>query len=242
VQQQLEYRAMLAVDIERSSGRGNVALLQIRDVLTTLLHDSLEQSGIDWETCHRTDLGDGIRVIAPAAAAKPRLIHPLLHELVVRLRAHNRTAGQPTQIRVRIALHAGDVYLGPAGEAAGQPLEVLARMLDAPPSRVALAQAPPTTPASVLISQHFYDETVRHGYPGIDVDTFHRVTFTEKNYTADAWLFLPESSAGPQNDTPQTTDVDQPRGRSTMVNNASGRGVVYATQNGTQNIHPSTQP
>jgi len=228
---------MLAVDIEHSSGRGNAPLLEIREALFTALRESVVRSEIDWETCLRDDLGDGIRMIPPAGTRKSHLIHPLIHELAVRLEAHNRTPDPSTRIRVRVALHAGDVFLGPGGEVAGQPLEILARMLDAPPTRKALARAPRTVPVSVLISQHFYDETVRHGYPGIDPDTFQKVTFTEKNYTADAWLHLPNYSLAPQVKPPDVTASDQPPARSKTVNRASGNGTIYAAHNGNQNIY-----
>jgi class 3 adenylate cyclase len=193
-----EYRALMAVDVEHSAGRGDMALQTVRDVLFSSLRESFERSGIDWEACLRDDLGDGVRVTAPAGTHKTRLIHPLTHELAVRLRAHNRLAGPLTRIRVRIALHAGDVYIDRAGTITGQPLEVLARMLDAAPARTALANAPETVPSVVLVSQHFYDETVRHGYPGTDPETFHNVTFTVKEYTADAWLHLPLSAIAPE--------------------------------------------
>ncbi|MDJ0379336.1 hypothetical protein [Streptomyces sp. G-G2] len=237
---ELEYRAVLAVDIERSSGRGNVALLRIREVLATALRASFEESGIDWNACLRDDLGDGMRVTAPSGVRKTRLLHPLIHELSVRLRAHNRTAGPATQVRVRAALHAGDVFVGRGGEVTGRPLEVLARLLDAPPARAALAAAPETVTASVLVSQHFHEETVRHGYPGIDPDTFREVTFTVKEHTARAWLHLPGLTAA-VTPLPLPQDPAAASEPSHMTNRASGHGVVYATQNGSQHIHINGQ-
>lgn len=234
---ELEYRALLAVDIERSAGRGNVAFARIREVLSTALRESFEQSGIDWAACLHTDLGDGMRVTAPAGVQKTRLLHPLVHELAVRLRAHNRTAGPATRIRVRIALHAGDVHVGQAGEITGRPLEVLARLLDAAAARTALAQAPETVSAAVLVSQHFYEETVRHGYPGVDPDTFCKVTVTAKEYAADAWLHLSGHSVLAREPATEGARGQGAADRSKMVNNASGHGVIYAAQNGTQEIH-----
>ncbi|MCX4693663.1 hypothetical protein [Streptomyces sp. NBC_01408] len=237
MEEEVAYRAMLAVDIERSAGRGNVAFHQIREVLTAVLRESFEDSGIEWKACLLGDLGDGLRVIAPYGIRKTRLIHPLIHELTVRLRAHNRTAGPATRIRVRVALHAGDVFLGPAGEATGRPLEVLARLLDAAPARIALADAPESLTASLVVSEHFHEETVRHGYPGIDPESFHKVTLTEKEYTADAWLHLPGSATDPRHGAAATPTPMAASPESRMVNKASGNGVIYATGTGTQNIH-----
>ncbi|MFF8815415.1 hypothetical protein [Streptomyces pactum] len=258
MEQKVEHRALLAVDIERSAGRGNVALQRIREVLWEALRESFGCAGLEWEACLRDDLGDGVRVVAPAGARKTKLIHPLVHELTARLRAHNRLAGPATRIRVRIALHAGDVCLGPAGEVTGRPLEVLARLLDAAVARTALAEAPETVTASLLVSQHFHDETVSHGYPGIDPASFHRVALAEKEYAANAWLHLPGATAVP----PEAVGPGEADGRAPvptpapaaapapapapaaakMINKASGHGVVYATQNGTQNIHLTGKP
>ncbi|MET8546385.1 hypothetical protein ABZW03_38045 [Kitasatospora sp. NPDC004799] len=252
---ELAYRPVLAVDIEGSSGRGDTALMTIRRVLATALRESFGQSRIDWSACLREDLGDGLRVTAPAGAAKAALIHPLVHEFAARLRAHNRTAAPATSIRVRMALHAGDLRLGPDGEVAGRPLEVLSRLLDAPVARTALAAAPASTVAVLVLSQHFHEETVPHGYPGIDPEMFREVTVRAKEFTAPAWLGLaaaPSGPPGPPGPSGPSAPSDpaaapspaaappRPRGRSTMVNKASGQGVINAVQNGDQYINTTT--
>lgn len=233
-----EYRALLAVDIEQSAGRGDVALHQIRDTLAETLRQAFRQSGMDWDTCPREDLGDGFRITAPAGVPKTRLIHPLVHEIAVRLWAHNRLAGPATRVRVRIALHAGDVYIHPTGLVTGRPLEVLARMLDAAALRTALAQAPENVTTALLVSQHIFDETVRHGYPGIDPAAFQKVSVVEKELTADAWLHLPGLTNASRVPTAPCGRV----GASTpshpkMVNRASGNSTLTALQHGTQNIN-----
>lgn len=230
---------MLAVDIESSGGRGNTALLRIREVLFGMVREAMAHSGIDWESGLCADLGDGMRVIAPAGASKFRMIHPSVRHLAAALEAHNESAAPAERIRVRMALHAGDLFLGPADEVAGQPLVVLARLLDATPVRKALAQAPATVTVAALLSQHFYDETVGHGYPGIDPRTFHRVAVAEKETSVHAWLHLSGAVIVPLPDataTPDTSNSPRPQ-RPSMVNKASGQGIVYATQNGTQHIH-----
>ncbi|MEU5362927.1 hypothetical protein ABZ354_05380 [Streptomyces sp. NPDC005925] len=238
---QWEYRAVLAVDIEKSSGRGNVALVHNRATLRALLRTAFVRSGLDWGACVREDLGDGLRVTAPAGTRKASLVHPLVPELAELLRDHNAgSPGPSTRIRVRAALHAGDVCLTPDGEVAGAPLETLARLLDARPARKALQRAPRTVPVALLMSQHFYDETARHGYEGIDPDTFHRVGFTLKELTTDAWLHTPgwtpprEAKASARKAAGRRRE--RPRGDSQQVNKASRKGVVHATQNGDMHI------
>ncbi|RKN11448.1 hypothetical protein [Streptomyces radicis] len=256
-ERELEYRAVLAVDIERSAGRGNTALFAIRDVLAAALREALEESGIAWDACLRHDLGDGLRVVAPAGAPKARLVHPLLHELAARLRAHNGRAGDATRVRVRVALHAGDVHVAGDGGVSGWPLEVLARLLDAAPARRALAEAPEALAVAAVLSRHFHDETVRHGYPGIDPEAFTAFTFTAKEHRGEAWLHVPGLPGQPVTDArpPENANGDgtgNAAGNAAapktapapahMVNKATGHGVIYATQNGTQHIHPAGDP
>ncbi|NUS44535.1 MAG: hypothetical protein HOQ24_12710 [Mycobacteriaceae bacterium] len=187
----LEYRPMLAVDIERSAGRGDSALMRIREVLFASMRQSWEQAGLHWDDCVRDDLGDGLRIVAAVGTPKARLVHPLIHELGVRLRAHNRSAAQSTRLRVRMALHAGDVRIDGDGRPVGRPLEVLARLLDADPLRQALARAPQGDPVAAVLSQHFHDETVGHDHPGVEAPAFRPISVTVKQFRADAWLYVP---------------------------------------------------
>ncbi|MBY8882177.1 hypothetical protein [Actinacidiphila acidipaludis] len=196
------YRSVLAVDIERSAGRGDPALLAIREVLRTTLRESFARCRIDWDACRVDDLGDGLRVTAPPGVRKAVLVHPLLDEVAARLRAHNRLAGPATAMRVRMALHAGDLWFGPSGEVAGRPLEVLARLLDAPAVRTALAGSAPGTVAALVLSQHFHEETVAHGYPGTDPEAFREVEVRNKEFTARAWLRLAAPPDAPSDAVP----------------------------------------
>ncbi|MFI9461021.1 hypothetical protein [Streptomyces xiamenensis] len=242
-----EYRALLAVDIARSAGRGDVALRRIRAALWAALREAFARGGIDREACLYQDLGDGVRVTLPAGTPKASLIHPLAHELSVRLAAHNRLAAPPAQVRVRMALHAGDVHIAPDGTVTGRPLEVLARLLDASPVRDALAVRPEAT-AALIISQHFHEEVVCQGRPGIDPESFRQVGVREKEFTASAWLHVPgavtpraapgEEDAGPA--APDRTAGPESREASKMISEASGHGVIYAVQNGTMHITGTT--
>lgn len=239
-----EYRALLAVDIEKSSGRGDPALLAIRNALARAVAESVERSGIAWDACIREDLGDGLRVVAPSGASRAALIHPLTAELGARLQAHNRYAGPLTRIRVRMAVHAGDVLIGADGSPAGASLAVLARMLESKACRDALKDAPETTPLALVVSQHVYEETVVHGYPGVDPDDFEAVDIVEKEYHARGWLHVPgkrfgQAAASDVSDAAQAAD-DGPTpgdGGALMIVEARGHGTAHGVQRGVMNIH-----
>lgn len=235
-----EYRSVLAVDIERSSGRGNQALLAIRAALTRCLSEAVERSGIVWDACLVEDLGDGLRVTTPSGTARTSLVHPLIPELVARLREHNRLHAAIGQIRVRMAIHSGDVFVGPQGVPAGSSLIVLARMLDARACRDALAKAPESVPLVLLVSQHFYDETIVHGYVGIEAAEFRRVQVEEKEYAAGAWLYVPQGVSVREDEaSTRAAPASSPRSddRSSMTVIATDSAKALGVQHGDVHIH-----
>ena len=229
-----EYRSVLAADIAGSAGRGDRALRDIRAVLFTALRAAMERSEIDWTACSRHDMGDGIRLIMPPGTPKTRLLHPLGYELAVRLRAHNNGAAPLAQVRIRLALHAGDVHVGSDGTTVGHPLEVVARLLDAPPARQALA-ADPALPLAVIVSPHFYDETVPQGYPGIDRESFRRVAVTVKEFAGEAWLWLP-LAPGPASPQPEPRPSGLPAPPAPQPGISAGRDLTGVAVIGNGNV------
>lgn len=178
---------MLSVDVEKSAGRGDTALLAGREALVRAVQSAAELAGLEWAECTVSRHGDMLRLIAPPGTDKARLIHPLMQELSHELRAYNRRVGPGHEVRVRAAVHAGEVFVDD-GEVVGHPLELLARMLDADPLKEALADAPRPVTVAMLVSDHVYDDTVRQGHRGIDPESFSPVRFTVKETTATAWL------------------------------------------------------
>ncbi|MGM1065521.1 hypothetical protein [Saccharothrix sp. Mg75] len=235
----LEYRAMLALDVQRSSGRGEAARKELRRVLFAELESSCRESGIEWAECFREDLGDGMMIVFPAMTAKNRIIHPLVPELAARLRAHNRLAGELTGIRVRVAVHAGDVLVD-GDRIVGSPMELLARLLDAPQLRQALATAPESAPLALITSAHVHEEVVRHGYPGIDPDDFRAVAVEVKETAVDAWLRVAGGAPARDRRMPGTAGSAPAPEKSApgfvQHNTPSAHGVVYASQGGNQHF------
>lgn len=230
-----EYRSVMAVDIEKSAGRGDQALLAIRAALRRCLSESIECSGIAWHDCLVEDMGDGLRVTTPAGTARTRLLYPLLYELAARLRDHNRMHAAVARIRVRMAMHAGDVFVGPDGVAVGSSLVVLARLLDSPACRDALAAAPESAPLALIVSQHFYDEAVAHGYLGIESSDFRRVAVEEKEYAAGAWLYVPGASSSAGGDVSQASSSGPDRSSMTVIARDSAK--VVGVQHGDVHIN-----
>lgn len=185
------YRTLLAVDVQSSGGRDNQSSVILREALFSGLRNAFDASGIDWEACVVEDTGDGMIVLVPPEFPKPRLVFPMLEHFDAWLRHHNRYAAESTSIRVRVALHAGDVRVDEHG-VTGRPKVLLARLLDSKPLRSALADAPETTAVVHLVSDRFHDDVVAQGNVGIDPDRYVPVQVQVKETAERAWLHITE--------------------------------------------------
>jgi hypothetical protein len=236
-----EYRALLACDIAGSAGRGEQRLQEIRRVLRSTLFDALSIADLDPRNFLYVDTGDGCQLVAPAALPKAGLLFPLLPELNSRIREHNRNTCADTRLRVRAAVHAGEIRLDPDGTVSGAPFEALARLLDSAPLRHATRAGTGGTPVAAILSHHFYEETVGHGYEGLDADAFTAADVRVKEYAANAWLWYPGSPVGPRVDPGRDTDSGgQPAqsgpGTVEQLVRATGNGTVFAVHRGVQHI------
>jgi len=236
-----EYRALLACDIAGSAGRGEQRLQEIRRVLRSTLFDALSIADLDPRNFLYVDTGDGCQLVAPAALPKAGLLCPLLPELNSRIRRHNRNTYADTRLRVRAAAHAGEIRLDPDGTVSGAPFEALARLLDSAPLRHATLAGTGGTPVTAILSHHFYEETVGHGYEGLDADAFTAADVRVKEYAARAWLWYPGSPVGPRVDRGRDTGSggqpaqSEPRTVEQLVR-ATGNGTVFAVHRGDQYI------
>lgn len=236
-----EYRALLACDIAGSAGRGEQRLQEIRRVLRSALYDALSDAQLDARDFPYVDTGDGCQLVAPAALSKARLLYPLLPELCSRIREHNRHADTDTRLRVRAAVHAGEIRIDPDGTVSGAPFEALARLLDSAPLRDATLAGTSGTPVAAILSQHFYEETVGHGYEGLEADAFTGADVRVKEYAARAWLWYPGSPVGPRSGSGSGSGSGEqpakpePRTAEQLVQ-AGGNGTVFAVHRGDQYI------
>ena len=73
------------------------------------MRDAFGRAGISWDDCGHEDRGDGVFVLVPAEVPKGLLAESLPSALVTALRAHNGAHPGPERIRLRMALHAGEV-------------------------------------------------------------------------------------------------------------------------------------
>ena len=191
------YRAIVALDIERSTSRPNPVKGELRNKVYELFEVALCTAGIGKRFRDRfIDRGDGILALihpvdqAPKALLLNRAV-PLLGRLLAEYNASLPRHSQPQrQLRLRVVVHAGDVHYDANG-CYGEALDVAFRLLDA--ARVKKALRETADPLVLVISEDIHRSVVRHGYDGIDRQSFQplvRVCVAGRRYPG--WVRCPE--------------------------------------------------
>jgi hypothetical protein len=243
------HRCLLSVDIEKSGDprRDNEASVRTRQVLFTELEKAFEASGIDWASCTQEDTGDGMIVAIPPPFPKRNLLHPFLERLAEGLRYHNRYTGGPTRIRLRVAVHEGDVRIDTYYGMTGRPKVLLARLLDAQPLREALASAPPAATVAALVSDRIHEDVVLQGYRDIDPETYTPVTVRVKETEVRAWLHLPGhhlklAATEGSEEKGEPARKDQPTSRGVTITGTGDIHVGHSIVGGDQHIYRNQKP
>jgi tetratricopeptide (TPR) repeat protein len=180
------HRTILVVDVERfgSPARTDRDRVAVRADLYRVLAAAMATASVDLADCDDQNCGDGILVVIPPTVPKSLLVDSLPGRLVAELHAHNETHDPARQIRLRLALHAGEVRYDDHG-VVGTSINHAFRLLDAPAFKAAFARS--AGPLGVIASAWFFEEVVRHG----DAAAYQRIRVTVKETDTTAWIHLP---------------------------------------------------
>ncbi|MCX5204843.1 hypothetical protein OG897_25725 [Streptomyces sp. NBC_00237] len=182
-------RTFLLLDIEKFSDRDDVEQAYLRRMLYGLTDRVLEHAGIDETLRRRADRGDSVMELIDANAPLTALLRALIHEAPAQLRFMNRMASRSAQMRLRVVLATGYVWVDEHEGWVGADLNHACRLLDAGLLRSALAQR--HDDVALCVSESVHAGIVRHGHQGIPAEDFHAVTVDSKNGPLRAWLFGP---------------------------------------------------
>ncbi|MFC0430325.1 hypothetical protein [Kutzneria buriramensis] len=198
------HHTIVAVDVEKysSADRTDFDRLAVRDGMYEVVSAAFRESDIPWERCQVGDVGDSLLVLLPADVPKVLTVDRLPHRLTAMLRRHNQTHAAGAQMRLRMAVHAGEVHHDRHGTA-GESVIHACRLLDAEELRAALAGA--AEELALIISDGFYLGTVRHD-PALSPASFRRITVSVKETEAYAWL----RAGGPAPAAPQPAAASRP--------------------------------
>jgi class 3 adenylate cyclase len=116
---------------------------------------------------------------------------------------------QPRILRVRAAIHAGEVHYDGRGSY-GEDLDVAFRLLDAPELKKRLRST--GAPLALVASDYIYQAIIRHGHDGIDAEEFLPfVTVNVGGTRRKGWVHLPRPVEVPARAAKQLSlpEVDQ---------------------------------
>ncbi|NVI87925.1 tetratricopeptide repeat protein [Actinomadura sp. BRA 177] len=185
------HRSILCVDVEGFGGRTNWEQLRARAGLYQALRDALTESGVPSGSCYCEDRGDGAMILVGPDVPKARLAAPFPAVLASMLERHNGSAPPGARIRIRVAVHAGEVHYDVHG-VAGCSINTAFRLLEAAPLRDALRGSPGVL--ALIASEWFYDEVVRQ-CPAGDAASFRAVDVAVKETRTRGWIRLPDVRA-----------------------------------------------
>jgi hypothetical protein len=174
------------IDGFAAADRTNMHRLTLRSGLYGVVQQALVASGVSWFDCYRADLGDGVLVLVPASCPKAVFSELVPAALTALLAGRNRVHRLPERIRLRVALHAGEVSYDAHGRT-GAAIVHAFRLLHSEMLREALAYG--RGDLAVIASAWFFDEIIRHS-PLSQPHRYRPVVVHEKETSAQAWVRL----------------------------------------------------
>jgi hypothetical protein len=204
----------LSVDVQGYGRNDDLRQAQIQHDLIHLLDHAAAQAGLDRRRWIRQPKGDEELALVPADQPLHRVVGDFCLELATALwhynqghcnqghhnqghynqghhnQGHHDQAHDPcTRVRLRLGLDDGPVDVTRNGYV-GRAVVGVSRLVNAQPLRQALDRTPHADLA-VLLSDGLHRDWIHSGRSSVHPDWCHRVTVTEKEYEADAWLWLP---------------------------------------------------
>jgi tetratricopeptide (TPR) repeat protein len=225
------HRTIIMLDVEGFGDPKRTLPHQIgtRAGLYQVAAEALEAAGVPWDGCYNEDRGDSVFVLVPPEIPKSPLVEVMPQAVAQALHAYNRSSPAERRVRLRMAIHAGEVAFDDNGVTSTS-LTTAFRLLDATPVKTALATSPGAL--VLIVSQWIFDEVVRH-CAVLDPTTFRSVPVRVKETVTTGWIALPDHPypADPavlNRPVCATSGIQPPRQLPAMPNSFAGRVVELA--------------
>ncbi|MGW3769092.1 tetratricopeptide repeat protein [Actinomadura verrucosospora] len=183
------HRTILCLDVEGYGRRTNGGQLAVRAGLYRALRRALDESGVPAASCYCEDRGDGAMILIRPDVPKELLAGPFPARLAALLERHNGAAPPDARIRVRVAVHAGEIHHDDHG-VAGTAINTAFRLLAAAPLKDALRASPGVL--ALITSGWFFEEVVRQN-PACRAAAFRPALVAVKELRERAWMRPPDS-------------------------------------------------
>lgn len=217
------YYALLVVDIENWGGRPAVVQVRLQAALRGILRDAIAVSSVSAHDVRTTSRGDGAIVAIPAVVPKEVVTARLVRAIDEKVRGYDVSADAGAEMRLRVALHAGDIHDG-GDEWAGEAVVTACRLVDSELLHRVLAAAGRSVLA-LIVSDVWYRSVVGGGW--VPPAGFERVWPVVKNYDGPAWVRVPA-----YDDPPGLRPVDRsvPAGAAAASSGGAATGDVVQGQ------------
>lgn len=105
------HTTLAAVDISGfgDPARDDATRLHLRHEMYGRLSEACEMTRVPWRGCYHEDRGDGALLIVPPGIPPAQMLDPFINHLAAVLRHYNTLASPRAQLRLRLALHHGQV-------------------------------------------------------------------------------------------------------------------------------------
>jgi hypothetical protein len=186
----LLHRTIICVDVASFADpcRTNPDQTAVRRGLYRALDAAFTASRLPWREFHYEDRGDGALILIPSEVPKNILATDVPGALAAALTRHNETHRWNAHIRLRLAMHAGEVLPDEHG-VAGTAINFTARLLEAKALKRALRRSPGVL--GMIASQWFFDEVIRHDAANFPA-AYRKVRVSVKKTKTSGWIRLPE--------------------------------------------------
>lgn len=183
------HRTILIVDIEGFGDRQrtNRHQVAVRDGLYGMMREAFGRAGVPWDRCDVEDRGDGMFILVPAEVPKSLFVESLPSALVAALEVNNETRVAAQRIRLRMALHAGEVNYDEHGVTSAS-VNLAFRLVEAATLKAVLASS--SSVLAIIVSSWFFEEVVRHSSAASA--GYRPVTVAVKETHTTGWICLPD--------------------------------------------------
>ena len=183
------HRTIVALDVEGFGARHrtNRNQVAVRDGLYRAVREAFQQAGIPWADHDHEDRGDGMFILVGSEVPKSLFVETLPSALVSALHRHNGGHPDAERIRLRLALHAGEVNYDAHGATAAS-INLTFRLLESGLVKEALTGS--SGVLAVIVSSWFFEEVVRHSTA--DTAAYYPVLVTVKETIVTGWVCLPD--------------------------------------------------
>ncbi|MGA6164420.1 hypothetical protein [Amycolatopsis magusensis] len=179
--------------------------LAVREGMYDVLKSAFTESDVDFGSCATEDRGDGALIVLPPDTARSVVADRLPERVAVALRRYNWTRVPQAQMRLRVAVNAGDVLNDGKGWV-GEAVDSAFRILDAPRAKQIFAVSDHMV--AFISSEQFFLDVIATD-PGLLPDSYTEVPVSVKSFTGKAYLRLHGELAAPTRKPPEPPAEDR---------------------------------